>query len=172
MTEYWLQKKTIGGWSHVTWYSDLEQAQLNFTKVSAGNSGYSWRVVKAETVVEKMLDDSTPIEAPEIELTNVKWITKDEALKQFPLAKSGWIKPRQPIQDAPKSSGWGGTASGWGNATSESPSQSGDGRGAKPGSVCLMHHSLKKRMRAMPDELNVLLSQGWERGGPRTQFRE
>ena len=160
--EYWLQKKTIGGWSMVTWYSDLEQAQANYSKcVGKGDSGYSWRLCEVKAVKEDMLNDVVNVEAPVIEQ---------------PLKAWGQSRPANIlIQDAPKSSE-APVSRPWGqNATSINPGANGevskpDGRGAKPGSVCLMHHGLKKRCRAMPEELDMLLSQGWQRGGPRTQF--
>jgi len=63
MTEYWLQKKTLGGWSHVTWYANEAEARANFDKCKS-NSGYSWRVVKAEVIVEAMLEEVTEVEPP------------------------------------------------------------------------------------------------------------
>lgn len=160
-TEYWLQKKTIGGWSHVTYYSDELEARTNLDKVAIPNNGYSWRLVKAEVIEERMLEEVVEVASMPLDI---------EATK----AKAAlWGKS---IQDAP--TGWGATpaASGWDKPAVINPIlntglSSGDGRGAKAGSICLMHHQMKKRMRAMPDELDMLLSQGWERGGPRTQFR-
>jgi hypothetical protein len=60
--EYWLQKKTLGGWSHVTWYAIKEEAKLNFDRVSAGDSGYSWRLVKIEVIEQKLLDEVIEVE--------------------------------------------------------------------------------------------------------------
>lgn len=171
-TEYWLQKKTIGGWSMVTSYQDEDQAWRNYIScVGNGMSGYSWRLVEAKTIQEDMLNDVVTIPT-DIEMERIGHV---RALKQASdVVYSGW-SVANPVQD--KKSGWGATpTAAWGNLIkSIDPEANGgpskpDGRGAKPGSICLMHHGLKKRCRAMPEELDMLLSQGWQRGGPRTQF--
>lgn len=183
MTEYWLQKKTIGGWSQVTNYRDLDQAKRNFVScVGKGDSGYCWRLAEVKELEVSMLDEIVEISyiPPDISITK-DMVDIHEAMRDP--QKSGWGDNNRVIvkgpgilnPDAPKSSGWGQTAP-WGqNQMSNSPTQTEglsklDGRGAKSGSVCLMHHGLKKRCRAMPEELDMLLKDGWVRGGPRTQF--
>lgn len=166
MTEYWLQKKMLAGWSVVTWYDNLEQAQENYKKC-LNNIGYSWRLVKVETVECQMLDEVTEVKAPEIELVKSK--SKNDWGASTNL-NDGWSTKTPFVDIALKQ------ASDWSNwkpagAAIINPGTGSDGRGAKPGSVCLMHHGLKKRMRAMPNEVDVMIAQGWERGGPRTQFR-
>lgn len=156
--EYWLQKKIIGGWSHVTWYADLATATENFNRASAGNSGYSWRVVKAETVVEKLLDEV--VEAPVIE----------QPLKP----KSCWGMPLPASQDAPKLSGWEQAASGWGNVTGNNPNPAGygsvTGEHGLSGSVWLVHHGKKHKTRVAADKVAAMMADGYVRGGPATRF--
>lgn len=164
MTEYWLQKKTIGGWSHVTWYDGYEQAKFNFDNVSKGLSGYSWRIVKAETVEEKLLEDHTPVEAPNTKLEEAKsnvW-AGNEARK-------------------PSSNGWSDTANGWNSnvsvnvTTRNQPWDAGKEAVAKEhalaGKVWLIHHGKKEKGRFAPEDVDAMIAEGWERGGPRTQFK-
>jgi len=71
MTEYWLQKKTIGGWSNVTWYSDQKQAEENYKRAWAGGkSGYSWRLFSIDEtnlIMEDLLDEVTEVQASELD---------------------------------------------------------------------------------------------------------
>lgn len=165
VNEYWLQKKTIGGWSHVTWYDDLEQAQLNFNRVSAGDSGYSWRLVNVTTIQEKMLADVVNVEAPNVKL---------EAARS-----NVWAGTKPPEN---KKSGWGATpATVWGsNLTSNNPKPAvtPSGWGTPPaktehglsGSVWLAHAGLRQKKRVPADQVNDMIAQGWYKAGPRTTF--
>lgn len=167
-TEYWLQKKTIGGWSHVTWYETLAVTQANFANVSAGNSGYSWRIVEAKTIEEKLLDEVVEVyPTPLHELTN-------NALKASP---AQWAAASEASQN--KQSGWGATpGAGWGetikiiNPSPNAPPSVSDGRGAKPGSVWLVHHGKKHKTRVAASEVDAMIAQGYIRGGPATKFEE
>lgn len=98
MTEYWLQKKTIGGWSQVTWYDNQEQAMTNFNNVSKGDTGYSWRLVEANTVVEKLLEEI--VEVPPPEFIPIEPRVRLKPVAATPMA-AGWDKPMgdDPIKD-------------------------------------------------------------------------
>lgn len=39
------------------------------------------------------------------------------------------------------------------------------------GKVWLIHHGQRQKLRADPEAVDALLAQGWERAGPRTEFR-
>lgn len=79
--EYVLQKKTLGGWSYVTWYTDVNEALRNLkAAVADGYSGYSWRVVELKVIEEVLNKDE--LEALPTE--------KEEAVEPV---KSGWGKP-------------------------------------------------------------------------------
>lgn len=159
MIEYWLQKKTISGWSNVTWYDNQEQALKNFAGMSAGNSGYSWRVMKAEVVEQRLLDEVVTVPAPELE-------DKAAAFK----ANHGWGVPGA-INPAPVVQGWGKPS----NSTSISPSpddfNKSEAQHGLSGSVWLVHHGLKKKTRVPASEADALIAQGYERGSPRTEFK-
>jgi hypothetical protein len=137
MTEYWLQKKTLGGWSHVTWYADLEQAQENYGRCLL-NKGYSWRLIKAETVVEHLLDETTEIEPPAIE--------------------------------EPKQTGWGSSFN-WGKSPDNETTTLNKPDHGMTGKVWVINHKTKERKRVDPEVADQLGSD-WERGGPKTAFRE
>ncbi len=56
-------------------------------------------------------------------------------------------------------------------AVTEWPKPNGDGRGKHLiGTVCMIHHAMKKRIRCAAAEVNKFEADGWVRGGPRTQF--
>lgn len=160
MNEYWLQKKTLGGWSHVTWYASKEEALANLAKLNS-QSGYSWRVVQAIVIEEKLLDEVTEVKPPEVndKIKERVWTMKT----QSDAIKSGW-------DDKPKVK----SISGWGNVASMQP-EAGQYMEQKEhglsGKVWLIHHARKDKIRVHADEVDGMLKDGWERGGPRTQFR-
>lgn len=172
-TEYWLQKKTIGGWSHVTSYQDEEQARKNYSScVGNGMSGYSWRLVEVKTIQEDMLNDVVEVQQPD----NAKlWIQASGRIDRNAIGlepiKSGWGKP---VQDAPKSS-WGTSSAGWGDFKAPiNPEADTAPSGEQPhgltGSVWLVHYGLKDKKRVAANLVDDMIAQGWQRGGPRTQF--
>lgn len=159
MTEYWLQKKTIGGWSHVTWYDSLEQAMANFKSASDGDSGYCWRVVEAKPIAEKMLAEVVPVEAPN---------TKLEVARRNVWAGQASAPASQPVIN----SGWGGSsAAGWGNPASVKPSPAaGPPAHGLAGKVWMIHHAKKIKTRIDPNEVDKYLAEGYVKGGPKTSF--
>lgn len=154
MTEYWLQKKTISGWSNATWYDNQEQALKNLFNCAgvAGGSGYSWRVMKAEVVEQRLLDEVVMVEAPELEAP----------------IKTGWgaFKSATPAQ------AWGKPSNAPGFSPSPSPVINLDDTHGGKGMVWVIKHSIKSKKKIQPNELEYHLANGWERGGPRTEFRE
>lgn len=149
MTEYWLQKKTIGGWSMVTWYSELEQAMLNYSKcVGKGDSGYSWRLIEAKTIAEDMLAEVTNVETPELEQKTTSW----GATIKPKLVNNGWGNPTP----KPVASRWG--------------SDSEIKEHGMVGKVWMLNHKLKERARVNPDEVESRKANGWIIGGPKTMF--
>lgn len=171
MTEYWLQKKTIGGWSHVTSYHDEAQAKRNFAScVGNGMSGYCWRLVEVKEIEASMLNDVVPI----MHDTDSGWIKTIEPKPD----SSGWgaFRPADIlVQDAPKSAEQP-TRRPWGqNSTSINPSPAILNPEASEhglsGSVWVVHHGFKKKLRVNQETAKQLLAGGeWKRGGPRTQF--
>lgn len=153
MTEYWLQKKTIGGWSTVTWYSDQEQAKTNYVRLRSG-IGYSYRLVSVEIVQEHLLDEVVAVEAPELE--DKKNITKQIVDKLY--------------ADKPVSNGWADTANGWNSKVSVNVVT--EKEHGLSGSVWVVHHGNKDKTRVSANELDGYLAKGYEKAGPRTQFRE
>lgn len=177
MIEYWLQKKTIGGWSQVTNYQDLDQAKRNFVScVGKGNSGYCWRLAEVKIIEEAMLDEVTIIETDkDVELPQAK-VGQSVVIRNIgdkPIAVRPWGNP---VQDKPKSSGWGQTAP-WGQnqmpiSLTQAEGLSSDQVHGFSGSVWVIHHGQKHKARIAGNELELYLAKGYERGGPRTQFRE
>lgn len=184
MTEYWLQKKTIGGWSHVTYYTDVEQAKINYKSASEGNSGYSWRLVSVEVIECKMLEDVV-----EVKMTNGSTLEfkpdgkeKINSWEAPVIVGMDWGKGDdfsvdwKPSQDAPKSPDWGGTPA-WGDfkagddpgANAPAPA---DAHHGLSGSVWVINHTTKHKSRVPANELENYLNKGYEKGGPRTGFRE
>lgn len=151
-TEYWLQKKTLGGWSHVTRYNDLEQVTKNYNNCSKGDSGYSWRIMKCEVIEEKLLFDHEEVEEIQEPL---------DAISRVPLKelKSGWGNV--------KSSGWGNDPSPASLSFVNTPSSS-EVQHGMVGKVWMINHKTKERKRIDP---GVDLGVDWERGGPKTPFR-
>lgn len=65
--------------------------------------------------------------------------------------------------------GWGKQApSDWGSPSPSLPSGSEHGM---VGKVWLINHAQQKRLRVNPNEVDGYLSQGFEKGGPKTAFR-
>jgi len=167
MTEYWLQKKTIGGWSMVTYYVDADEAWRNYAScVGNGMSGYSWRLVRVETIKEDMLNDVVDIQSPDY----------DAILFGRSFSKDGVRVPAEKvlIQDAPKSTGWGADTSRWGKPASIDPSPAGvinpSTEHGLTGSVWLVHHGLRKKTRVSADKVDAMMKEGYVKGNPRTQF--
>lgn len=160
MTEYWLQKKTIGGWSIITWYDNKEQAEANYDKVRQ-NAGYSYRLVEVTTLQEHRLTEETVIEPPAIETVgNTNSLTKE-------LAK---VNP---------DTGWASNSKDWGNVNTKPDNNWGSGPSGELnetkhgmiGKVWLINHVTKERARVEPNNVASMLAAGWEKGGPKTQFR-
>lgn len=149
--EYWLQKKTIGGWSVVTWYDNQEQAEKNYNECIK-NVGYAWRLVKVEVMSEQRLEEEKEIIPPVIQ--PVQFIKKT----------------LDPWQAAPQSENqmainpWGATMP---SVSDPSPTKSEHGLS---GSVWLVHRGLKIKGRFAADKVDAMMAQGYERGGPRTQL--
>lgn len=158
MAEYWLQKKTIGGWSMVTWYAEKEEALANLNRINTtGQSGYSWRVMEATIVQEIRLEEETQIEAPELEVKKTSW--------------GATIKPK-PVLDHPKSNGWGSepTHKQVGAWMPNDAIRHGDVKHGMVGKVWMLNHQLKERARVNPDEVESRKANGWIVSGPKTAF--
>lgn len=145
MSEYWLQKKTIGGWSVVTWYDSQEQAEKNYNECIK-SKGYAWRLVKVETLQLQPLEDMIEVSQPQVE----------------------------PSQDKPKVIGWADGPSKAPNQMANNPWSS-TVPSVKPehglsGSVWLVHRGLKIKGRFAADKVDAMMAEGYERGGPRTSF--
>lgn len=150
MTEYYLQKKTLAGWSNITWYLDLEQARKNYIAcVGNGNSGYSWRLVEGKVIECAMLEEVTDIAPPSPQPVPGKEIL------------TGWGEPSLiPPNRTSVNPGW-----------ADIPSSSQAVHGLS-GSVWVIHHQLRQKSRIPGSELQKHLDNGFERCGPRTQFKE
>lgn len=136
--EYWLQKKTIGGWSHVTWYSTIDEAMSNFNRVSGDLNGYSWRVVKVELVEERLLTDAAPILSPETILT--------------PARSNDWSKPVKLASDNPMAT-----------AIISEPSRHG-----LSGKIWMVNRQSGHKTRIDPSLMQEFEERGYIRGGPRS----
>lgn len=155
MTEYWLQNKTIGGWSTVTWYDSQEQAKINYDRLRQA-VGYSYRMVKVEAIEVNLLEEVVE------------------------------LKPSDDIEVKAKANVWGGNkgwapineiSGGWGDKPSGAIVDNGVFIPAVPehgmtGKVWLINHADKSRVRVAPDEVQRYIDGGYERGGPKTAFRE
>lgn len=153
MIEYWLQKKTLGGWQTVSWWAEAElaKAQASYNSCSKPDSGYSWRLIKAEVMEQRLLEDH-------IELLSL------EEIVEAVLPKNGW-------GDSKPKSTWGDVKSvvtPWGIKDSVSFPKNGN---HLIGKVWMIHHQLKLKKRVDPAEVDEMIRQGYERGGPKTQFR-
>lgn len=145
MTEYWLQKKTIGGWSVVTWYDNQEQAEKNYNECIKAK-GYAWRLVKVETLHLQPLEDMIEVNQPQVE----------------------------PFQDKPKVIGWADGPSKAPNQMANNPWGS-TVPSVKPehglsGSVWVINHTLRVKARIAGNQLEKYLAEGYVRGGPKTSF--
>lgn len=157
MTEYWLQRRTLGGWSMITWYDETEKdkAERSFKTLVETRKGYAYRVVTVETLCEHLLDDMTPVDKPEIE----------EDVKSKPdiiIPKSEWGK----------SEGWGSIVNAsvkpddfWGNNPSGDRTESSHGM---IGKVWLGNPVTKEKKRVDPSEVDAMMANGWIKAGPRT----
>jgi len=159
MTEYWLQKKTIGGWSVITWYDNKEQAEANYNKVRQ-SAGYSYRLVEVTTLQEHRLPEETVIEPP--------------AIEHIKSPKTLVVQPETGVDGKPIA--W--TSDGWDNINTKPDNHWGKGPSGEldethgmTGKIWMLSHTAKTRARINPNELDYYLSQGWERGGPKTPFR-
>lgn len=146
--EYWLQKKTIGGWSQVTWYADKDQAMANFNNITRGDTGYSWRLIEANTVVEKLLEEVVEIEAPEF-IPNFKKAER-APVRANPIldsrAQGDWSKPMgaSPIENAGALAHKG------------------------KGQIWVVNRTTAHKTKIDPARLQEFEANGYERGGPRS----
>lgn len=148
MTEYWLQKKTIGQWSIHSRYDDIDQARNGMKLYAVTNNGYSWRIVDTKVVEEKLLEDHQEPKA-------LEWggpVGGDMATASQPappIASDGWGQPA-PAFSIPSAS-----AATHGNV----------------GKVWMVHYGLKDKKRVNADQVEAMVKDGWVRGGPRTEFK-
>ena len=166
-TEYWLQKKAFNSWSHVTWYSSLDEAKTNFHKVSYEGNGYSWRMVKVDVVEERLNEGERPVVKPDeddepyVPNNNTVSIPADDWRK----ADMGVLKTPMPVASEFKLT-WGTPAAGWGkNLTSGADFKS---THASKGSVWVGNPSTKEKKRVPADAAVLMLAEGWIKVGPRT----
>lgn len=150
MTEYWLQKKTLGGWQTVSWWAEAElaKAQASYNSCSKPDSGYSWRLCKVEILTEARLDEEI-----EAKPTNLDFNSQSNGELIIPPLKGIWADTK------PKSQ--------WGDV----PVDSSNPEHGMVGKVWMIHHQLKLKKRVDPAEVDGMIGQGYERGGPKTQFR-
>lgn len=146
-TEYYLQKKTFNSWSHVTWYATEEECRVNFKRASVEGNGYSWRMVKAEVLEEKLLADPVPVLAEAQETVQPAQIKNSDLGWGAARAASGWGKPLS------------------GNPTAPSPLNSSHGM---VGKVWLGNPTTKEKKRVEPSMVDAMMKEGWVKAGPRT----
>lgn len=171
--EYWLQKKTVGGWSNITWYDNLEQANKNYLNCLL-QIGYSYRLCKVEVIECKMLEEVTELPTPNETMEAKGWANPAQpsswAKPMAPGATQGWGKPNSLSGEAPIKN-WGTPAA---TATPKGTPYI-DGQPVPEhgmiGKVWLVHHGLKQKKRVDPNEVDAMMAQGYERGGPKTAFR-
>lgn len=164
-TEYWLQKKTIGGWSHVTWYADKDQALKNFkTAVGNGMSGYSWRLIEAVELEVSMLQEVTEVTLPDNPVIGEAVTITNNTDK--PLKVNGW--GQQTIVE-PKTS-WGRLPINIDKDKNISSVPIKPEHGLS-GSVWVINHKDRVKKRIKANELDSMLAQGYEKAGPRTEFK-
>lgn len=159
--EYRLEKKVLGGWQSISWWSEAEydKAITSYNSLAKPNCGFAYRLIKIEVMQECRLEEEKEISYKD-EVAKI-WSTPESELK------NDWKAPPVKISD------WGATpvADGWGKPAVLNPRPAGEGKPGAPGSVSLIHHGLKQRKRFKPEEVDDMIAQGWERGGARTQFR-
>lgn len=180
MTEYILQKKTLGGWSTVSYWTanEFEIANASFDKCSKGNNGYSWRLLKCEVFAEKRLEEevnTTPLDEVKDEWgkeANAKsnvWAGQKSVI----VKSGGWGDPVNPVNKDVSVTitkpDWGKAPDSWGDHAGMMIDRSKHGMVDK---VWLIHHARKDRIRVHANEVDAMLADGWVRGGPRTQFNE
>lgn len=167
MTEYWLQKKTIGGWSQVTWYVDEAQARDNYKRcVGNGMSGYSWRLVEVKEIEISMLQEvvETPIPNNTVEEpinTNAGWGQDKRIIKDN--VWNGWSIPSDSSKHNPLEPKGAVLDNGVFVVAKEH---------GLTGSVWVINHLTRQKLRVSASELQKHLDNGFERGGPKTKFRE
>lgn len=173
MIEYWLQKKTIGGWSNVTWYSEAEAAKINYDTLRKG-VGYSYRMCKVEVVEQHLLEEIVEVPSYKEEVKKI-WTTPESEAKA-----NVWggqkIKPGVQVQELEPKSSWTTPSLGWGEKPASGWNSFNEGNSVKPehglsGSVWVIHHANKDKKRVPASEVDDMLAKGYEIGGPRTQFR-
>ena len=148
MTEYVLQKKLLGRWDYVTYYTEaeLETAKRSFDKVSKGDTGYSWRLVKLEVMDEKLLNDPTPL--GKAEDVSEDWHSVNNST-------SGWANsPQAKVNAASWLKSNGGPVA--------------DNKHGLTGSVWVGNPTTKEKKRVPAVEAEQMLANGWIKAGPRT----
>lgn len=145
-SEYYLQKRTLSSWSHVTSYETLEEAQTNFNRAKV-NSGYSWRIVKVEVVEEYVNGSEKSL--------------KDEVAELDEDLQKPSEKPVQSIK-----SGWGIPSTRWGNKSTSDPDLKAEHGLA--GKVWLGNPVTKEKKRVDPAAVQDMMAEGWIKAGPRT----
>lgn len=148
--EYYLQKRTLSSWSHVTIYENKDEGLKNLNSASK-DSGYSWRLVEVKVVEERILTDEMKEQREQVD-------TK-------PQATGGWTKPEQQTSWGQTKIGGAGTrsdANTWGNPPAPTSSH------GLSGSVWLVNHTIKEKKRVPAAQVDVMIADGWVRGGPRT----
>jgi hypothetical protein len=155
-TQYWLQKKPFNSWQHITWYATLEEAKANFDKVSE-SSGYSWRLIKAEVLEERLLEG----ERPEMKQEGEPISSPVQAVKSSwgGQGASGWEKPTV-------NGGWSDVNGGW--ATNDFAANILKSEHGMVGKVWLGNPATKEKKRVGPELVSAMMADGWIKAGPRT----
>lgn len=163
MTEYWLQKKTIGGWSQVTWYDNQDQAMTNFNNVTKGDTGYSWRLVEANTVVEKLLEEIVEVEAPILDQIPRKSCYGKTATWNAPKAESHpatdfseKLTSERPCKTA------GVSGDGWDKPMDAVLTHRGKGQ------IWVVNRATAHKTKIAADRLQEFEAKGYVKGGPRS----
>lgn len=158
MTEFWLQKKTIGGWSMVTWYDNEEQARKNYDNCRTGK-GYAWRLVKVEVLELQPLEDMIEIVPPEVE--------KPQERRQSLKIVDPWGDTKIASNSISDNPIWNE-----GHPTADNvPVISVPSVHGLSGSIWVVHHGQRIKSRVALSDLDSYLNNGYVRGGPKTQFR-
>lgn len=144
--EYYLQKRTLSSWSHVTIYENKDEGLKNLNSASK-DSGYSWRLVEVKVVEERILTDEMKEQREQVE--------EKPAQSWGAINKENWSsKPVQGDWGKIDTTPWGTTA----------PTSS----HGLSGSVWLVNHTIKEKKRVPAAQVDAMLADGWVRGGPRT----
>lgn len=150
MTQYYLEKRTLSTWSHVTWYATEEEALKNFNRVAVAGNGYSWRVVKVEVVEERILTGERPVEPTHPMEPDRYRDDEDEVGTYKPnkytttISTDAWRKADMGISSNP-------------------PSNHG-----MVGKVWLGNPTTKEKKRVEPSMVEAMMKDGWVKAGPRT----